>query len=75
MPDTRKASQIDVVAHFVSVTNAFLPPPEMVPIPAVIYDRRLPKMGAEDFHYLSKGFVYETNSPEVSALLSPVGRR
>jgi hypothetical protein len=62
--NTRKRAQVDVVAHSISLTNVFLPPPEIVPKPAMIYDKRLPKMGEEDFNYFNKGLVYETNSPE-----------
>ena len=63
--NTRKRAQVDIVAYSVSFTNVFLPPPEIVPQPAMIYDKRLQKMGEEDFSYFSKGLVYETNSPEV----------
>jgi hypothetical protein len=63
--NTRKGAQIDVVAHSISIANVFLPPPELVPKPAWICDKRLQKMSGEDFNYCSKGFVYETNAPEV----------
>jgi len=61
--------QIDILAQSITITNASLPPPEWVAPPTIIYDKRLPPMGDEDFWYFSKGFIYETNSPEVMRVL------
>ena len=66
--DTRLLGQVDVVASSITVTNFFLAPPELVKPPAMIYDKRLRRLGEEDFSYLSKGLVYETNSPEVERI-------
>ena len=66
--DTRLLGQVDLVASSITVTNFFLAPPELVKPPAMIYDKRLRRLGEEDFSYLSKGLVYETNSPEVERI-------
>jgi hypothetical protein len=59
---------VDLVAKTFSMTNSFVPPPELVTPPAILYDKRLRKMRGEDFWYFSKGLIYETNSPEVERI-------
>ena len=65
--DTLLSAQVDIVAKSVVVTNLFLEPPENVPNPSEIYDKRVSTGGDEPFSYLSKGLIYGTNSPEFKA--------